>query len=93
MVKLDIQIPVSIFREGRHFVAYTPVLDLSTSGKSYDHVKERFYEIVGIFFDELIKKGTLNEVLEGLGWTKIKKQWQPPILISQESQVFKIAVK
>jgi len=39
----------------------------------------------------LVKKGTLDEVLESLGWQKIKKRWSPPSLVSQESQMFQFA--
>ncbi len=93
MIKLNLQLPVSIFREGKHFIAHTPVLDLSTSGKNYEEVKKRFNEVASIFFEELVKKGTLDEVLESLGWQKIKKQWTPPFLISQESQMIQLAVR
>lgn len=82
-MKVVTQLPVSIFKEGKQFVAYTPALDLSTSGKSYDEVKNRFQEIVGIFFEELVKKGTLEEVLTSLGLQKVKKQWEPPLVVSQ----------
>lgn len=69
--KLEINIPVSILKEGNKFIAYSPALDLSTSGKNYDEVKRRFKEILGIFLEELLKKGTLKEVLLDLGWKKI----------------------
>ena len=39
-----------------------------------------------IFFEELSKKGTLNDVLEELGWTKIKKQWVPPAEIAHQPE-------
>jgi len=86
MVKLTkkFRLPVLIFREGKYFIAYSPVLDLSTSGKDYEEAKRRFQEVVEIFFEELIKKGTLKEVLKELGWQKINRKWQPPSLISQE---------
>ncbi|MDP1629448.1 MAG: hypothetical protein Q8L57_02395 [bacterium] len=93
MIKFNLQIPISIFREGKHFIAYTPALDLSTSGKNYEQVKKRFNEVVAIFFEELIKKGTIDEVLENLGWQKVKKQWTPPSLISQESEKIQLSVK
>lgn len=92
MIKFNAQLPVSIFREGKHFIAYTPALDLSTSGKDYAQVKKRFGEVVSIFFDEVVKKGTLKEVLEGFGWTKVKKQWNPPVLVSQESEQIEVVV-
>lgn len=75
MLKLGAQLPVSIFREDKHFIAHTPVLDLSTSAKNYEEVKKRFHEVVTIFFEELAKKGTPEEVLADLGWKKIDKKW------------------
>ncbi|MEW6104656.1 MAG: hypothetical protein AB1630_12740 [bacterium] len=77
-------LPFSIFKEGKHFIAYSPVLDLSTSGKDYEEIRRRFYEVVQIFFEELIKKGTLKEVLTSLGWQKTRQRWQPPVLIAQD---------
>lgn len=90
---MNIQIPVSIFRERKHYIAYTAVLDLSTTGKNYEEVVRRFHEVVTIFLEELVKKGTIEEVLTNLGWSKIKHQWTPPTLISQESCAVEFAVK
>lgn len=83
---VELKVPVSILREGKKYVAYTPALDLSTSGRSYEQVKKRFEEIVYLFFEELIKKGLLEESLKNLGWRKISSGWSAPIVISQESQ-------
>jgi len=90
---LKVNLPVSILREDKRFVAYTPALDLSTSGKTYKEVKERFNEIVEIFFEEIIKRGTLDEVLQSLGWKKIETRWLPPVVISQESQTIQVPAK
>ncbi len=65
---LKVKLPVSIFKEGKHFIAYTTALDLSTSGKTYAEVKRRFDEAVKIFFEEIIEKGTFDVLY------KIKKQ-------------------
>jgi len=89
---LAVKLPVSIFKEGKYFVAYTPALDLSTSGKSFKEVKRRFSEVVNIFFEELFKKGTLGEVLQELGWRKIHKEWIPPSVIAHEQEEVKIPV-
>lgn len=80
-VKLEFNLPVSVIKEGKNYVAYTPALDLSTSGKDYEEVKKRFHEIVNIFFEEIVKKGTMEEVLKELEWKKIKTKWNPPIVI------------
>ena len=90
---LEFKLPVSILREGKKYVAYTPALDLSTSGVSYEEVKKRFSEIVNIFFEELIKKGTLEGVLRDLGWKRIQAKWNPPVVISQESQTVRVPAR
>jgi len=90
---LELKLPVSILREDKKYVAYTPALDLSTSGKNYEEVKKRFNEIVNIFFEELIKKGTLDEVLRGLGWKRVQAKWNPPIVVSQESQAVRVPAR
>ncbi len=92
-VKLEFNLPVSIIKEGKSYIAYTPALDLSTSGKDYEEVKKRFYKIVNIFFEEIAKKGTMEEVLKELGWKKIKTKWNPPIVVSQESQNIKVLAR
>ena len=90
---LEFKVPVSFLREGKKYVAYTPALDLSTSGRTYEEAKRRFGEIVSIFFEELIKKGTLDEVLRDLGWKRVQAKWSPPIIISQELQSVRVPVK
>ncbi len=87
---LEFKFPVSILREGKKYVAHTPSLDLSTSGKNYEEVKKRFNEIVNVFFEELIKKGTLEEALRDLGWRRVQAKWNPPVIISQESQTVRV---
>lgn len=87
-----VSVPVSFLKEGKYFIAYTPTLDLSTSGKSFEEAKKRFTEIIQIFFEELLEKGTLIEVLSGLGWRKIKREWTPPFLVAQESESFRVPI-
>lgn len=89
-ISISLSLPVTFLREGKYFIAYTPVLDLSTSGKSFPEAKKRFEEVVGIFFEELMEKGTLDKVLGELGWQKVQRQWSPPVLISQEFTRFSI---
>lgn len=92
-VMLEFNLPVSILREGKRFVAYTPALDLSTSADTYEKARERFSEIVNIFFEELIKRGTLEDVLRNLGWRRVRRKWSPPVVVSQESQTVRVPVK
>lgn len=89
-VTLQFSLPVAVLREGDQFVAYTPALDLSTSGNTYEEAKKRFEEAVGIFFEETMKMGTLDEVLSDLGWKKANNEWTPPVIVSQEQQTVRI---
>lgn len=84
-IDLKLSLPVSFLREGDCFIAYSPALDLSTSADSFEKAKKRFTEAVEIFFEELLEKDTLDEVLAGLGWEKIKNQWVPPVIVAQEA--------
>lgn len=88
--KVQLSIPVSFFREGKYFIAHTPTLDLSTSGKTYEEAGKRFQQVLEIFFEELTEKGTLAEVLLSQGWVHKETSWLPPIPVA--SQMAKISI-
>lgn len=79
---ISYNIPITIMKQGKRFVAYSPAFDISTSGKSQKDVFKKFEEIVGIFLEEIIEMGTLNDVLSELGWKKVQKKWNPPQVVS-----------
>jgi predicted RNase H-like HicB family nuclease len=74
---------VTIFREGKTFIAYSPALDLSSCGSSEQEAKRMFTEAVEVFFEELIAIKTVDATLKDLGWTKKKGQFQPPEIVKQ----------
>ena len=55
-----LNLPVSFIKEANQFVAYTPALDLSTSGRTLKEAKSNFSEAVEIFFNEITSAGTLG---------------------------------
>jgi hypothetical protein len=77
---IDSRIPVLLFEEGDKVVAYSPAIDLSTCGNTEQQARKRFVEAASIFFDELIRMGTTDEVLSEYGWYKLPDQetWLPP---------------
>lgn len=85
-VALSVSLPVGVLREGKQYVAFTPALDLSTSGKSHKQALDRFHKAVNIFFEECLAHGTLDESLSELGWDKRGASWQPPVMVSHEMQ-------
>lgn len=80
--QMHMQLGVEIIKQGKVYIAYARALDLSTCAKTQRAAKKNFEEIVEIFIDELVEKGTLESVLNDLGWKKIKKQWEPPKVVS-----------
>jgi len=57
---LSLKLSVLITKHGKRFVAYTPALDIATSGKSEMDVKVKFQELVSLFFEEVAIEGTIN---------------------------------
>lgn len=89
-LNLNINLPVSILKEGDSFVAYTPALDLSTAGKTLEEAQRNFEEAVNIFFEELMELGTINDVLTELGWEKQNNELVPPVVVSNTTENFSI---
>ncbi len=67
---LEVDLQVSIIKEGKHYVAYVPSLDLSSCGKTMKEARRMIKEAIKIFFEECIKDRVLEDVLKDLGWVK-----------------------
>jgi len=83
-------IPVYFLKEKQSFIAFSPVIDLSTCGKSFEDAKKNFNEALQIFIEECVEMGTLDRVLESCGWEKIKSKWSPPAYIGEEQMAFSV---
>jgi len=55
-------IRLSIFRQGKRYVAYSSTFDISTSEKTLREVRRRFTELVAIFQEELALINGSNNV-------------------------------
>ena len=77
---INTKIPVLFFKEGSKFIAYSPAIQLSTCGDTEEQARKRFAEAAQIFFDEIVKMGTADDVLTECGWKKVteKNSWTPP---------------
>ena len=78
------KLPVTITKQGKRFVAYSTALDISTSGKSKKDAQKRFEELVALFLEEIVERGTLSDVLSELGWRRAQKKWSPPEVVSSK---------
>jgi hypothetical protein len=86
-IQIPTSIPIHFLRERDSFVAYSPVLDLSTCGRTLEEARINFREALDIFFEECNAMGTLEKVLESLGWEKKRgsRQWLPPVQVHEET--------
>lgn len=89
---LSFNLPVLITKQNKRFVAFTPALDVSTSGKSVKEAKKRFVELANIFLEEIFEAKTADDVLSELGWKKVQKKWNPPEIVSSQSIGLQIPV-
>ena len=78
--KFEANVPFFVFREGDAFVAYSPALDLSSCGGTEKEARRMFAEAAKIFLDEIIRMGTVDDVLTEFGWKRITQtqSWSPP---------------
>lgn len=49
---MQIPIPVVIAREGKWFVASSPLLDIATQGRTEDEVKENMADLIADYFKD-----------------------------------------
>jgi predicted RNase H-like HicB family nuclease len=83
-IKVEANVPVCFFKEKNTFIAYSQALDLSTSGRTLEEAQKNFTEALDIFIEECAEMGTLEDVLETCGWSKVpKKGWAPPTYIGE----------
>ena len=90
--RVSFSLPVVITKQNKRFVAHTPALDISTSGKTEKEAKERFAELANLFLEEIFEAKTADDVLSELGWTKVQQTWTPPEVVSSQSVGFALPV-
>lgn len=68
---MEINFITQIWQERNMYIAYAPELDVSSCGKTTPEARKNLHEAVEIFLKETSKMGTLNEILEESGFTKV----------------------
>lgn len=86
----NVSLPVNILREGDKFVAYTPALELSTEGNTFEEAKKNFEEAVLIFFEEITQERKTEDALSNLGWMRVNTKFVPPTMVSAQSETFSV---
>ena len=80
--RMDIQFTTRIFKEGRAFIAHALEIDVASCGNSKEKALKNLKEAVGLFLEEAEKMGTLDQILEEAGYTKLKTKIESPKFIS-----------
>ena len=85
----NFSVPINVLRcQGtRQFIVQSPALDISSCGKTESQAIKMFGEAAQLLLSELQRIGTIDEVLEEMGWTKVRKprvHWVPPELLHQK---------
>ena len=73
---MNISVKIEIFKEGDAFVALSPELNISSFGETIDDAKKSFREALEAFIEECQEMGTLEDVLEESGFSKINNSWE-----------------
>jgi predicted RNase H-like HicB family nuclease len=73
---MNISVRIEIFKEGDVYVALSPELNVSSFGETIDDAKKSFKEALEAFIEECQEMGTLEEVLEESGFSKINNSWE-----------------
>jgi len=74
---MNILIRIEIFKEGDVYVALAPELNVSSFGETIEDTKKSIKEAIEAFIEECDRMGTLEDVLEESGFSKVNDLWKP----------------
>lgn len=71
MFPLSVKLPVFLFQEEGQYIADFPPLGVAAQGTSEEDAVHHFVEIMAITLDICSERGTLEEILDQAGFTKL----------------------
>jgi len=81
---MKILVKIEIFKEEDTYVALSPELNVSSFGETIEDAKKSLKEAIEAFVEECERMGTLEDVLEESGFTKINDSWKPRKPVAKE---------
>jgi predicted RNase H-like HicB family nuclease len=87
---VNISARISIFKEGDVYVALSPELNVSSFGDTIEDAKGSLKEAIEAFVEECQEMGTLEEVLEESGFSKINDSWKSRKPVVEEDLAFAV---
>ena len=82
---MNISVRIEIFKEGDVYVALSPDLNVSSFGETIEEAKKAIKEAIEAFVEECERMGTLEEILEESGFSKINGSWESRKRVAEEN--------
>ena len=80
----EIEYTVQIWKEGNQYVAHAMPLDVMSSGLTPEEARSALDEAVRLFLRTAIDMGTLDEILEEVGYQQADQIWFSPPWVAIE---------
>lgn len=81
---INLSVRIEVFKEGDVYVALSQELNVSSFGESIDEARESLRQAIELFVEECLEMGTLEEVLEEAGFSRIDNSWKSREPVSRE---------
>jgi predicted RNase H-like HicB family nuclease len=81
---MNLSVRIEVFKEGDVYVALSPELNVSSFGETIDDAKKSLKEALEAFIEECERMGTLEDVLEESGFSKINDSWESRKPVAEE---------
>lgn len=73
---MNLSVRIEIFKEGDVYVVLSPELNVSSFGETIEDAKRSIKEAIEAFIEECERMGTLEDVLEESGFSRINDSWR-----------------
>jgi predicted RNase H-like HicB family nuclease len=87
---MKIIVNVEIFQEGELYVALAPELNVSSFGETVEEAQKSIKEALDAFIEECDHMGTLEEVLEESGFSRLNGSWEARKPVAEASLAFAV---
>ena len=81
---MKLSVRIEVFKESDVYVAVSPELNVSSFGETIEDARMSVKEAIEAFLEECKIMGTLEEVLEESGFSKVNDSWKSRKPVSEE---------
>ena len=89
---INIEYTIQIWKEGNQFIAHAMPLDVISSGSTPEKAREALDEAVHLFLETAADMGTLDEILQEVGYEFKQENWVSPSWVAIERHYTTVGV-